>query len=311
MGGLESGTMTGFLVSLLTICAATASAQTVRAPALGRSALPGFGSLSAVAGGLAAGAVSLPSAPSLAAPLAFPVLPSPALQSPRPAVAALSASPLSPLPPAGEGGVRAAAVLESASVPLARAEGDPAAQAPVLASLFEGGRTASAGAVMASDQAPRPSLLSRPMNAAADETPPPPPARPAWKTAGLYALRTAGFLGALYGGFRVGDFAYLGAQFLGAWGLALSLPLLGAAAWWLGRRRDSSPLGRSVIGGLFASAGFVVVGQQVWDLVQSPLGLFVGIPVGALLALVASGLLPRKRKFTGEPPNLNPRLNRQ
>lgn len=287
--------MTRSLAALLTLCAVTASAQTVRAPALGRSALPGVGALSAVTGGLTASAVSLPTGPNLAAPLSRPVLPSPALQAPR-----LSAPALTPslLPLAGEGRVKAAAVLETASVPLARAAGNPSAQAPVLSSLFEGGRSNAAGAVLAAEPAARPSSALLARNAVVstpEETPPPPPARPVWKTAGLYALRTAAFLGAFAGGFRVGDMVYLGAQFLGPWGL-LSLPVLGAAAWWLGRRKDASPLGRSVMGGVFASAGLVVVGQQVWDLVHSPLGLLVGVPVGILLALAASGLLPRRKR---------------
>lgn len=301
--------MTHRLAALLTLCAVTASAQTVRAPALGRSALPGVGSLSAVAGGLTASAVSLPSSQNLAAPFARPVLPSSALQAPRPSAPVLPAAPPTL---AGEGRVKAAVVLEAASVPLARAGGNPSAQAPVLSSLFEGGRSNAAAAVLAGEPAARPSgLLRNAVLSAPEETPPPPPARPAWKTAGLYALRTAAFLGAFAGGFRVGDVAYLGLESLGPWGLAVSLPVLAAAAWWLGRRANASPLGRSVMGGVFASAGLVVVGQQAWDLVHSPFGLFVGVPIGVLLALVASGLLPRKKKFTGEPPNLNPRLNRQ
>lgn len=279
--------MTRSLAALLTLCAVTASAQTVRAPALGRSALPGLGSLSAVAGGLNASAAALPLAPSLAVPLARPVLPSPALQAPRPAAPSAPVLPASP----------AAAVLETASVPLARAAGNPSAQAPVLSSLFEGGRSHAAGAVLAAEPAARPSaLLAR--NAvlvAPQDAPPPAPARPVWKTAGLYTLRLAAFLGALYGGFRVGDFAYLGLEGFGAWGLALSLPLLAGAAWWLGNLKNRSTLGRFVYAGLFASAGFVVVGQQAWDLFRSPLGLFVGVPVGILLALLSSGVVGRRR----------------
>ncbi len=150
---------------------------------------------------------------------------------------------------------------------------------------------------MVSESAARPSLLGPARNAVApaSEPVPAPPARPVWKTAGLYAVRAAGFLGALYGGFRVGDMAYLGLEFLGPWGLAAGLPVLAASAWWLGRRQNASPLGRSIMAGLYASAGFVVVGQQAWDLFHSPLGLIVGVPVGIALALVASGLLPRRR----------------
>lgn len=283
-------------LSMLLAAALPAAAQTVRAPALGRSVLPVAGSLSAMGtAGLAPRAV-LPNAlipTMLPTASVLPALPSPA------------AAPA--LPPAAEGRQRVAAVVQSVSVPLAKAAGDPAAQAPVLSSVFEGRRVASPDAVLAgASLAARPRLAPA-VKLTADETPAPPAPRPVWKTAGLYALRAAGFLGAAYGGFRVGDIAYLGAQFLGPWGVLLSLPILGGAAWWLGRRQDASPLGRSIIGGLFLSAGFVVIGQQVWDLVSTPLGLFVGIPVGVALALVASGLLPRRKKFTGEPPNLNRR----
>lgn len=294
--------MTRFLALLVSLTGVAASAQTLRAPSLGRSALPGLGTLSAVSGGLTAASAR----PTLAfSPGLIPVLPAAVAVAPR----------ISPLPPAGEGRVRVSAVapLREAAVPLARAEGNPAAQAPVLSSVFEGRRASIPDAVVAGAFNPHPQPLSRPAgegrlraNLVAEEPVPAPPARPVWKTAGLYALRAAGFLGALYGGFRVGDMAYLGAEFLGGWGLLVSLPLFGAAAWWLGRRENASPLGRSVMGGLFASAGFVVVGQQFWDLFHTPLGLFVGIPVGIALALVASGLLPRKKTFTGEPPQLNP-----
>lgn len=296
--GLESGSMTRFLALFVSLTGVAASAQTVRAPSLGRSALPGFGTLSAVSGGLtAASARPL----TLSAPVFTPTLPAAAVLP--------VAAPLAPqLQPARDARAGVSEGLRAAAVPLARAEGNPSAQAPVLLSLFEGGRARSAAPVMGDVPVARPSLLGPARNAAlpADEPVPAPPARPVWKTAGLYALRAAGFLGALYGGFRVGDMAYLGAGFLGSWGMLVSLPLLGAAAWWLGRRENASPLGRSVMGGLFASAGFVVVGQQFWDLFHTPLGLFVGIPVGVVLALFASGLLPRKRKFTGEPPALNP-----
>lgn len=284
--------MTRILALLVSLCGVAASAQTLRAPSLGRSALPGFGTLSAVSGGLTAASAR----PTLAfTPALTPVLPAAVAVAPR----------ISPLPPAGEGRVRvsAATPLREAAVPLARAEGNPAAQAPVLSSVFEGRRASIPDAVIAGAAIhPHPQPLSRPAgegrvraNLVAEEPVPAPPSRPVWKTAGLYALRTAGFLGALYGGFRVGDIAYLGAGFLGNWGLLVSLPLLGAAAWWLGRRENASPLGRWVMGGLFASAGFVVVGQQVWDLVHSPLGLFVGVPVGVALALMASGIWPRRR----------------
>lgn len=268
--------MIPLLAALSLLCTASASAQVLRAPALGRSVLPGVSALSAVPSGLAA-----PARPALAlAPAVAPLL----------TVTALSAA--LPAPTAAVPAATPRAALEAASVSLARAAENPAAQAPVLSGLFEGRRTGDAGFVVVDASIHGPARLGPAINAArpAAEPTPPAPSRPVWKTAGLYALRAAGFLGALYGGFRVGDLAYLGLESLGGLGLALSLPLLASAAWWLGRRRNASPLGRAVMAGLFASAGFTIVGQQVWDLVHSPLGLFVGIPVGVLLALVSAGL---------------------
>lgn len=280
------------ILSIVLLSVASASGQTVRAPSLGRSALPGFGALIAVSGGLTA-----PSARPVLnfAPASNPTLPVAA------AVPSFVAPQVSPR-------VSVAAPLREVAVPLARAEGNPSAQAPVLLSLFEGGRAQSAAPVSAAASVSRPSLLGPSRNAAlpTEEPVPAPPSRPAWKTAGLYALRAGGFLGALYGGFRVGDMAYFGLGYLGPLGFVAGLPLLAASAWWLGSRKNSSLLGRFVMAGLYGSAGLVVVGQQAWDLFHSPLGLFVGFPVGVLLALLASGVLPRKRKFTGEPPNLNP-----
>lgn len=290
--------------SILLALALPAAAQTLRAPALGRSVLPVGGTLSAL------------SSTGLAPKATLPTSVSPRVTLPTPAVITPVALPL---PPSGEARVKVAAVVEAVSVPLAKAEGNPAAQAPVLSNLFEGRRVASPSAVVAGVSIhPHSQPLSRPAgegrvrgNLVADEPPEPPaPARPVWKTAGLYLIRAGGFLGALYGGFRVGDMAYMGLGFLGPWGFALGLPLLAGSAWWLGSRRDSSPLGRFIMAGLYGSAGFVVAGQQVWDLVHTPLGLIVGIPIGIALALVASGVLPRRKKFTGEPPNLNPSLPR-
>lgn len=277
--------MKPLLAALPLLCAAAAQAQVLRAPALGRSVLPGLGALSAVPSGLTA-----PAQPALAlAPAAAPVLTVTALPAalPAPAAAAPAAAPR--------------AVLEAVSVPLAGAAGNPAAQAPVLSGLFEGRRVSIPDVVPAGASLSAPTRLAPAVNLAAEETPAPPAPRPVWKTAGLYALRAAGFLGAAYGGLRIGDMAYLGAQFLGPWGVVLSLPLLGGAAWWLGRRKDASPLGRSIMGGLFLSAGFVVIGQQAWDLFHSPFGLFVGIPVGVVLALLASGRLGGKPESLDTP----------
>ncbi|TBR17102.1 hypothetical protein EPO15_17615, partial [bacterium] len=174
------------LLTLLALFAGPAAAQTVHAPALGRSVLPGFGVLNAAPSGI------------LAAPAARPTLaPAPVLSLPILPAAASPAVAAQPAP-----AVRA--VLESVSVPLAKAAGAPAAQAPVLSNLFEGRRASVPDAVVAGESFARPAALAPARNAAVSaEDPAPPAPRPVWKTAGLYALRTAGFLGALAGGFRV------------------------------------------------------------------------------------------------------------
>lgn len=269
-------------LSIILSLALPAGAQALKAPALGRSVLPVGGSLSAF------------SAAGLAPKATLPTLVSPTVSLPTPAVV----TPVSlPLPPAGEGRVRAAAVVEAVSVPLAKAEGNPSAQAPLLSSVFEGRRASIPDAVIAGPSLSAPMRLARTANLVADTSPEPPaPIRPVWKTAGLYLIRAGGFLGALYGGFRVGDMAYMGLGFLGPWGFAVGLPLLAGSAWWLGSRKDSSPLGRFIMAGLYGSAGFVVAGQQAWDLTSYPLAVLLGLPIGVALALVASGVLPRRKR---------------
>lgn len=278
--GLQWLSMNRYAPLLVVLCAAGASAQFV---ARG-SVLPVLAPVTPVV----APRLSAPTLTLMTPALPVAALPPAALASVRPsiAVAAIPQAAAKAAPAAA-----AAQPLAAAAKAIEAVHGAAPAAAPILDRLFEARAQTSGEAVAAGSfsQSLRASLSRPALNAVRPAAEPAPPA-PGWKRAALAVGRGAGFLVSLWAGMQAADVAYsLAVAKLGAASAFLFPVALGLGAWYL-RRLDRSLGSRLFWGGMLASASFSAVGQLLWDLTGSPLGLAGGLAFGVAAALYSAGL---------------------